>query len=64
MKAGLVVGATDGTGAQPKGRPITPQMMTATVYHALGIDTALTLPDAAGRPVYLLDEREPITELV
>lgn len=64
LKAGLVVGATDGTGAQPKGRPITPQMMTATVYHALGIDPSATFPDAAGRPVYLLDERDPISELV
>jgi len=64
LKVGQVVGATDATGSQPKGRPITPQMMVSTVYQAMGIDPAATFPDASGRPVYLLDEREPISELV
>jgi uncharacterized protein (DUF1501 family) len=64
LKVGQVVGATDSTGSQPKGRPITPQMMISTLYQSLGIDSALTFPDTAGRPVYLLDEREAIEELV
>jgi hypothetical protein len=36
----------------------------ATVYRVLGIDPELTIPDHSGRPVYLLDDREPIRELV
>ena len=40
------------------------QMMLATVYHAMGIDPAATIPDHNGRPMYLLDERERIAELV
>jgi hypothetical protein len=34
------------------------------VYHALGIDPAATLTDRAGRPVQLLDDPEPIRELI
>jgi uncharacterized protein (DUF1501 family) len=64
LRTGQAVGASDAHGEQVKGRPITPQMLIATLYRALGIDPAATLPDAAGRPRYLLDEREPIKELL
>jgi hypothetical protein len=30
----------------------------------LGIDPATTLPDHTGRPIHLLDERDPIGELI
>ena len=36
----------------------------ATIYHTLGIDLNAQLADFNGRPQYLLDEREPIRELV
>jgi hypothetical protein len=36
----------------------------ATLYRHLGIDPSTTLPDHAGRPIYLLDDREPIAELI
>jgi hypothetical protein len=36
----------------------------ATLYHVLGVDPATTLPDHTGRPVYLLDDRRPVEELV
>jgi hypothetical protein len=36
----------------------------ATLYHLLGINPCAALPDFSGRPQYLLDQREPITELV
>ena len=32
--------------------------------HALGIDLTTTLPDHSGRPIYLLDDCEPIKELL
>ena len=50
-------------GEQVNGRAITPQMMTASLYRALGIDPLVTFPSAIGRPMYLLDEPEPIAEL-
>jgi hypothetical protein len=36
----------------------------ATIYGVLGIDPAMTFPNGAGRPMYLLDEREPVAELL
>jgi hypothetical protein len=64
LKMGQVVGATDARGAHPIGQPYTPQNVLATLYHVLGIDPAATLPDLRGRPMYLLDDRRPIKELV
>jgi hypothetical protein len=46
------------------GKPYQPQNTLATLYHVLGIDPSATLPDHSGRPMYLLDNRDPITELV
>lgn len=34
------------------------------LYHHLGIDPATTFKDYSGRPRYLLEERDPITELL
>lgn len=38
--------------------------MIGTLYRVLGIDPAQTLPDFTGRPMRLLDDGEPIAELV
>jgi hypothetical protein len=63
LKMGQVVGATDARGERPKGTPYRPQNVLATIYRVLGIDPQTTALDFTGRPVYLLDDREPITEL-
>ncbi|MBL8796527.1 MAG: DUF1501 domain-containing protein [Planctomycetia bacterium] len=64
MPMGQVIGETDARGERAKGKRYTVQNVLATVYNVLGIDPASTIPDHTGRPQYLLDEREPITELV
>ncbi len=64
LQMGQVVGATNARGEVPKGRAYTPQNVLSTLYHVLGIDPLTTLPDHQGRPVYLLDDREKIAELV
>jgi hypothetical protein len=61
---GQVIGATDARGERPRGEPYTPQNVLATLYPVLGIDPATTLPDHSGRPIYLLDDRRTIEELV
>jgi hypothetical protein len=61
---GQVIGATDARGERPKGEPYTPQNVLATLYHHLGIDPATTLNDLTGRPIFLLDDRRRIEELV
>ena len=64
LRMGQVVGATDPRGELPVGRGYTPQNVLATVYHALGIDPATTIPDLRGRPIYLLDDRDKVQELI
>jgi hypothetical protein len=64
LRTGQVVGETDSQAALPRSRPLGPQDVLGTLYHALGIDPSWTLPGFDGRPLKLLDEGEPIAELV
>ena len=65
MKMGQYIGATDRLGAKPADRPIHLQQVFATVYRQLGIDVDTTqLMDPAGRPQYIVEHREPISELI
>jgi hypothetical protein len=64
LQLGQVVGATDARGGYPVGRPYRPQNVLATLYRVLGIDPRSTLPDHTGRPIHLLEDPEPIKELV
>ena len=62
-RPGIVIGATDKTGAAVTDRPITPPDMAATILHALGIDPATSLHTPLGRPVELASGGKPVTEL-
>ncbi|GAC1304391.1 MAG: hypothetical protein NVSMB14_12160 [Isosphaeraceae bacterium] len=64
MKGGQVIGQTNRLAEVPKDRPVTFQSVFSTLYHNLGIDPATTIPNLAGRPMYLLDDREPVRELI
>ncbi|MFT5328739.1 MAG: hypothetical protein ACI8P0_006654, partial [Planctomycetaceae bacterium] len=64
LKTGQVVGETDRLGEASTGRPFVPSNILATLYHTLGISLRQTLPDHAGRPQFLLDEREPLRQLL
>jgi len=64
LRMGQVVGETDDRAERAKGRPHSPQNVLSTLYHVLGIDPARTFPDFQGRPIHLLDHREPIKELI
>jgi len=64
VNTGLVVGETDSKGQRPKTRALGAQNVLGTVYHTLGIDWKQKVPDFTGRPVQLLDDGEPIAELV
>jgi hypothetical protein len=64
LKMGQYVGETDSHAAHPKSTPYGPQNLLATLYHVLGMNPAATVPNSAGRPMYLLDDREPIRELI
>lgn len=64
LKMGQVIGATDDRAGEPAGEYYTPQNVLSTIYFALGIDLETTLPNRQGRPMYLLDDRRRVTELV
>jgi hypothetical protein len=64
VQTGVVVGQTDSRGERPKYRRLGAQNVIGTVYHALGINPKETLLDFSGRPTQLLDDGEPIEELV
>ena len=64
FKTGQVIGETDEHGESPKGLSMTSSHVLTSLYQHLGIDPALTIPDNNGRPMYLLDERDPVPGLV
>jgi uncharacterized protein (DUF1501 family) len=62
VNGGRVLGRSDAIGAEPADRPVSPQELVATVFHALGVPTGATIPGPAGspEPVY---PAKPILEL-
>jgi hypothetical protein len=64
FKRGQVVGATDSRAERSTSVPYRAANVLATLYGHLGIDPATTLPDHNGRPMYLLDDRRAIAELL
>ncbi|HUL51227.1 MAG TPA: DUF1501 domain-containing protein [Candidatus Nitrosotalea sp.] len=64
LKMGQYAGETNSNGEYPITRPYTPQNVLATLYHVLGIDPSTTIPDHSGRPRYLLEDHDPIHELI
>jgi hypothetical protein len=64
LKMGQMIGETNSGGEYPITRPYNPRNILATLYHVLGIDPSVTIPDLNGRPQYLLDDREPVRELI
>ena len=65
MRTGQVIGSTNRFGEEADERPIDYKDVFATLYHNIGIDISTTpVPDASGRPNYLLPGHEPIPELI
>jgi hypothetical protein len=64
LKMGQAVGSTTAKGERPKDSPYTVPQVMSTLYRAIGTDPAMTFPSGSGRPMYVLDEREPVRELL
>jgi hypothetical protein len=64
LKTGQAIGSTSARGEAPKDRPYRPAQVLSTLYRAMGIDPSLTFPSNTGRPTYILDDRDPVTELM
>jgi Protein of unknown function (DUF1501) len=64
MRMGQAVGSTNSRGEYPKDRPYKVPQLLATLYQAIGIDPSQTFPNGSGRPMYILDDRKPVSELL
>jgi hypothetical protein len=65
LRTGQVIGATDRLGGEPVERPVHFGEVLATLYHQMGIDpNRATIPDLSGRPQYLVDQHQPMRELI
>lgn len=63
LRMGKIVRSTNHLGEAPQDRPLSPNDLWATVFRHLGIDTHITFPDHAGRPMPILPDGEMIREL-
>lgn len=63
VAGGQLYGRSDARGAYPAEKALSPSDITATVYHALGIDPGAILRDSLGR-THRLCEGTPIRELL
>lgn len=63
MKNGQVIGASDDKGMGPANEAITPDMVAASFYHALGIDCQKEYQTPTGRPVMIVRDGRVIPGL-
>ncbi|MEX0676778.1 MAG: DUF1501 domain-containing protein [Pirellulales bacterium] len=64
FRTGQTIGETDARGEQPRGLSMTSSHVLTSLYQHLDIDPAAAIPDHNGRPMYLLEERDPVPGLV
>ena len=64
LKMGQAIGSSSARGEYPKDKPYRVPQVLSALYHAVGIDPSMTFPNGSGRPMYILDDREPVTELL
>ena len=61
---GRVIGSTDDQGSYVTDRPIGPADVAATIYRAVGVDPTRHLVTPENRPVAILDDGVPVSELL
>jgi len=64
LKMGQAIGSSSARGEYPRDRRYTVQNVLGTLYHAIGIDPMGTFPNGSGRPMYIVEDREPVKELI
>jgi hypothetical protein len=62
VKGGRVIGRTDARGTEPTDRPVAPQELVATIFHALGVPPTATIPGPDESPVAVYPGT-PVAEL-
>ncbi len=63
IPGGKVMGQTDKEAAYALDKPVSPEDLAATVYHALGIDPELRIQNVENRPTAIVDGGSPVIDL-
>jgi hypothetical protein len=63
IRGGALFGRSDKDAAWPVDHPVGPADLAAAIFHALGIDPELRIPDPQGRPVALIEGGRPLFEI-
>jgi uncharacterized protein (DUF1501 family) len=63
IRGGSTYGRSDKDAAYPADRPVSPENLAATVFHALGISPDTRVLDSLGRPVPVMDGGQPLVDL-
>lgn len=64
FKGGYAHGTTDANGMAPATEPVTPDDVSATIFHNLGIDPQTELMTSTGRPIQLFREGKVVNKLL
>ena len=65
MRTGQVIGSSTKNAEEAQDRPVHLREIMATLYHNMGVNAkATTIADNNGRPQYLVDGYDPISELI
>ncbi len=64
FKKGYAHGTTDAQGGAPATEPCTPDDVSSTIFHSLGIDPHTELQTSSGRPIQLFREGKVIEKLL
>jgi uncharacterized protein (DUF1501 family) len=64
LRRGQVIGTSTANGENPHDRPVHFNEILATMYRQLGLPSDQVFHDQLGRPVPVLDDGKPITELL
>jgi hypothetical protein len=64
IRPGTVFGTTDKQAAYPTSHPVSPGDVVATIYHLLGIDPHLAVPDRSGRPIAIAHGGSAIADII
>ena len=64
MKGGRLIGSTEAKAERPKDHPLTPSDLHATIFRSWASITRVSFPDFAGRPTFVIEEGNAISELL
>jgi len=64
LRMGQAIGSSSARGEYPRDRRTTPAQILSTIYRSMGIDPSLTFPNGSGRPMYIQEDRDPVSELL